>query len=165
MAKWFKLSHQQYLGFWLLGLLLFLIQEIPYLIMPFLKLETNPIMHMPESSPALERCEKLLGSLCIALMIFVVHKDAALFSLTSCKEKLFFGMTIGVLILNFFGWLLYFIGCQSLFVMMVFIVLMPPLYYVFIGLWRSNTPMTVTGCMFMVIHFVHVWKNLKLAGL
>ena len=34
-------------------------------------------------------CEKVLGSLCIALMVFVVHKDATLFSIADGREKLF----------------------------------------------------------------------------
>ena len=41
MVKWIKLFSNQYLGFWLLGLVLFAIQEIPYMVMPLLKLKTN----------------------------------------------------------------------------------------------------------------------------
>lgn len=161
MLRWFRLCGQQHLGFWVLGLLLFIIQELPYLVMPFFRLETNPIMTMPESSLLLERLEKLLGSLCIALMLFVVHKDAAFFSLKPGRETLFFGLAAAVLLLNFFGWGLYFTGCQSLFVMMAFLVAMPPLFYVFIGLWRSNIPLTVCGCVFLAVHFVHVLGNLQ----
>ena len=72
MVKWIKLFDNQYLGFWVLGLVLFVIQDIPYMIMPLLKLETNPIMNMQESTVVLNACEKILGSLCIALMTFIV---------------------------------------------------------------------------------------------
>ena len=34
MFKWFKIVKNQYFGLWLIGLLLFAIQEIPYMIMP-----------------------------------------------------------------------------------------------------------------------------------
>ena len=44
---------------------------------------------------------------------------------------------------------------------MLFIVAMPPLYYVAIGLWRGNTPLAVTGVMFFAVHFIHVLGNLK----
>lgn len=164
MVRWFRLFGQQQLGFWALGLLLFVIQEIPYLVMPLFRLEQNPLMTMPESSLALERAEKLLGSLCIALMLFVVHQGAAFFSVKPGREALFFLLAAGVLALNFFGWGLYFIGHQSLFVMMAFLVAMPPLFYVFVGLWRSNTPLTVCGCVFLAVHFVHVLGNLRLAA-
>ncbi|MBR4069141.1 MAG: hypothetical protein IKK08_11025 [Clostridia bacterium] len=162
MFRWFRLLGQQHLGFWALGLALFMIQEIPYLMMPLVRMEANPIMTMPESSLVLERCEKLLGSLCIALMLFVVHRDAVFFSVKPGREALFFGLAMGVLLLNFFGWALYFSGCQTLFVMLTFIVAMPPLFYVFIGLWRANTPLTVCGCVFLAVHFVHVLGNLKM---
>jgi hypothetical protein len=42
--------------------------------------------------------------------------------------------------------------------MMLFIVL---LYYVTIGLWRQNVPLTATGAIFLVVHFTHVLGNLR----
>ena len=162
MLKWFKGLPHQMLGFWSLGLLLFILQEIPYMVMPLIRLESNPIMTMPESSLVLERLEKMLGSLCIALMIFLVHENAPFFSVKPGAERLFFWLAMSVLLLNFFGWALYFTGHQSLFVMMAFLVTLPPLYYVFVGLWRNNGPLTVCGCVFLVVHFVHVWGNLRM---
>ena len=161
MHRWVRIFGDQYLGFWILGLLLFAVQEIPYLLMPLLRLETNPIMNMTETSPILDACEKLFGSLCIALMIFVVHKDAVLFSIAEGRERLFFALAVVILITNFLGWGLYFTGHQSVFVMMFFIVLMPPLYYVAIGLWRRNVALAVTGVVFLAVHFMHVYGNLR----
>lgn len=163
MFKWIKLFDNQYLGFWVLGLLLFIIQEIPYMIMPLIKLENNPIMNMNESSVILNACEKILGSLCIALMIFVVCDEKKIFSVGEPRELLFFNISVGVLLLNFLGWFLYFTGHQSILVMMIFIVVLPPLYYVFIGLWRNNIILTVTGCIFLVVHFIHVLGNLRMS--
>ena len=161
MVRWFKLFGEQYFGFWILGLVLFAIQEIPYMVMPLFRLETNPIMNMVETSAALDVCEKVLGSLCIALMLFVVHKDAVLFSISEEREKLYFTLALIALLTNFFGWGLYFSGHQSVFVMMLFIVVMPPLYYAAVGLWRRNVPLAVTGCVFLVVHFMHVYGNLR----
>ena len=161
MVRWLKLFGDQYFGFWILGLVLFAIQEIPYMVMPLFHLETNPIMNMAESSAALDVCEKILGSLCIALMIFVVHKDAVLFSISEGRERLFFALAVIILLTNFLGWGLYFMGHQSVFVMMFFIVLLPPLYYVSIGLWRRNVPLAVVGVVFLAVHFLHVYGNLR----
>ena len=161
MVRWFKLFGDQYLGFWVLGLVLFAVQEIPYMLMPLFRLETNPIMNMTETSAMLDACEKISGSLCIALMVFVVHRNATFFSVSDGREKLLFTLTVAILLINFFGWVLYFTGHQSLFVMMLFIVAMPPLYYIAIGLWRLNIPLAVTGAIFLVIHFIHVLTNLS----
>lgn len=163
MIKWIKLFGNQYLGFWVVGLVLFALQEIPYMIMPLFKLETNPIMNMQESSAVLDILEKVFGSLCIALMTFVVHKNAVLFSINEKSEKLFFVLAIVVLLVNFIGWALYFTGHQTIFIMMFFIVLLPPLYYVFIGMWRKNIMLTAAGGIFLTVHLIHVWGNLKIS--
>ena len=163
MVKWIKLFGNQYLGFWVIGLVLFALQEIPYMIMPLFKLETNPIMNMQESSVVLEICEKALGSICIFLMTFIVGKNAAMFSINEKSEKIFFVLAIVVLLANFFGWALYFTGHQTIFIMMFFIVLLPPLYYVFIGAWRKNISLAVVGCIFLIVHFIHVLGNLKIS--
>lgn len=162
MLKFFKLFGSHYLGFWLFGLLLFAVQEIPYMVMPLFKLQTNPIMNMTESSRILDMFEKILGSLCIAFMIFIVNKNSNLFLPADGKEKIFFALSVTVLLLNFIGWGIYFSGRQSVFVMMFFIVLMPPLYYFFVGLWRKNILLTVTAVSFLIIHFIHVLGNLRL---
>ena len=88
MVKWIKLFSNQYLGFWSLGLVLFAIQEIPYMIMPLFKLKTNPIMNMTETSPYLDILEKVLGSLCIALMIFIVNKNTSFFEIGTGIQKI-----------------------------------------------------------------------------
>ena len=161
MVRWVKIVGNQYFGFWVLGLVLFALQEIPYMLMPLFHLETNPIMNMTETSAVLDICEKILGSLCIALMTFVIHENAIVFSVSNGREKLFFTLTVVTLFANFFGWMLYFTGHQSTFVMMLFIVTMPPLYYAAIGLWRQNTPLAVTGSVFLAVHFFHVLGNLR----
>ena len=161
MVRWIRLFRDQYFGFWALGLVLFALQEVPYIVMPLFHIETNPIMNMPETTVALGICEKVLGSLCIALMVFVVHRDAVLFSIAPGRERLFFALAVILLLANYAGWALYFAGHQSLFVMMLFIVALPPLYYVAIGLWRQNTPLTVAGAAFLVVHFIYVWGNLR----
>lgn len=162
LFKWFKFFGNQYLGFWILGIILFALQELPYIVMPLFKLESNPIMNMRESSAILDICEKVLGSLCIAAMIFVVEENAPFFKVGGGICKVGFFLTIVVLLLNFVGWGLYFGGHQSFGIMMFFIVMLPPLYYVFIGLWRENQILLITGIVFEIVHFVHVYGNLKM---
>lgn len=162
MFKFFRLFGGQYFGVWVLGLLLFAVQEIPYMVMPLFKLQTNPIMNMAESSRVLDIFEKVLGSLCIAFMIFIVNKNSNLFLPAEDREKIFFALSVIVLSLNFIGWGIYFSGQQSVFVMMFFIVLMPLLYYFFVGLWRKNILLAVTAIPFLIIHFIHVLGNLRL---
>ena len=89
-------------------------------------------------SVCLDILEKLLGSLCIALMVFIVNKDTSFFEIETGIQKIAFISMIMVLLLNFIGWGLYFKGYQSIGIMMFFIVFLPPLYYILIGVWRKN---------------------------
>lgn len=161
MFKWIKLINNQYFGFWFLGIVLFAIQEIPYMIMPFVKLESNPIMNMTETSEVLNILEKVLGSLCIALIIFIVNQETRFFDIGTGIQKIAFIAMIIVILLNFFGWILYFKGYQSIPIMMFFIVLLPPLYYICIGIWRKNWILVCTGTLFLFVHFKHVYNNIS----
>ena len=150
------------MGFWTLGILLFLLQQLPYMIMPLFHLKTNPIMNMQESSAFLNICEKILGSLCIAVMVLIVQKNMTAFDMGNGFQKFGFVAAILVLALNFLGWGLYFSGHQSASIILTFLVAMPPLYYAFIGLWRRNWVLLFIGGLFTVVHFAHVYGNLKL---
>lgn len=161
MVKWFKLFGSQYIGFWIIGLALFALQEAPYIAMPLFKLKSNPIMNMQESSVILDIAEKILGSLCIAIMTFIVSERTGILTTTNNRE-VYIWYVVGVLLLNYLGWGLYFGGYQSLFIMMFFVVVLPPLYYIFIGLWRDNIFLIIVGCFFGIVHFLHVWGNLHL---
>jgi hypothetical protein len=94
-------------------------------------------------------------------MVFVIHENAIVFSVSNGREKLFFTLAVVILLANFFGWALYFTGHQSTFVLMLFIIVMPPLYYVTLGIWRQNTPLAVIGAVFLAIHFFQVLGNLR----
>ena len=165
LFKWCKIAGNQFLGFWALGILLFLLQELPYMVMPLFHLKTNPIMNMQESSTFLNICEKVLGSLCIAIMLFIVQKNMVFFELGNGSQKFGFAAALSVLLLNFFGWGLYFSGHQSAGIILTFLVVMPPLYYAFIGLWRRNWLLLFMGSLFTVVHFTHVYGNLKIGNM
>lgn len=161
MVRWFRLFSDQYLGFWITGAVLFVLQEVPYMVMPLVKMADNPIMNMPESSMILEILEKVTGSLCIAAMIFCVSENAPFFGIGEGMRRIGFAGAVIVLLLNYTGWILYFNGHQSTWIILFFLVLMPPLYYVFIGLWRNNRILLPIGLVFALIHFAHVYLNLK----
>lgn len=46
--------------------------------------------------------------------------------------------------------------------MIAFLVVMPPMYYVFVGLWSNNGPLAVCSLVFLGVHFAHVWGNLRM---
>lgn len=160
MFKWFKIIKNQYFGLWLIGLVLFAIQEIPYMIMPLIPLEANPIMDLPTRSLFLDVCEKIFGILCVVVMVLIVHKDNTLFALGTKREITFFSIASGSILVNFIGWTLYFCGLQSIAIMIAFIFALPPLYYLFIGLWRKNYFLVAVSGLFFAIHLSNGLVNL-----
>ncbi len=161
MVRWFLLFRQQWCGFFALGLLLFALQELPYIVMPFISLSSNPLMGMQNQSAALNALEKVLGVSCIVTMLFLVRGDARWFSLGTTKELVFFSLAIVALLGYYIGWIFYFTGHQSLPLILCLLVAMPPLYYAFIGLWRGNDVLAVLGGFFLCTHLTNVWNNLK----
>lgn len=130
------------------------------MIMPLIPLRVNPIMNMPTNSVFLDVSEKIFGILCVVVMVLIVHNDNRLFSVKSKNEIAFFSAAAGVIALNFVGWILYFCGIQTVAVMIVFIFALPPLYYLFIGLWRKNYFLIGTAGLFFVIHISNAFVNL-----
>ena len=161
MVKWFRIAHNQYLGFFALGLIFFVLQELPYIIMPLVSLQSNPLMEMQDKSVLLNAVEKALGISCIVVLLFLVHGDAKWFSLNTSREIFFFCVAMLAITGYFAGWIFYFCGFQSLTLILCSLVALPPIYYAFIGLWRRNTVLAVLGFVFLIAHLSNVWNNLK----
>jgi hypothetical protein len=160
MVKWVKLTQNQYFGFYALGLAFFALQELPYIVMPLIPLQTNPLMEMADKSAVLNVLEKISGISCIIALLFLVRGDARLFSLKSAKEVVFFVVAMLAIVGYFVGWAFYFNGYQSIPLMLCTLVALPPVYYAFIGLWRGNPLLAALGGLFLVAHLSNVGYNL-----
>ncbi|MFA7032251.1 MAG: hypothetical protein WC201_01650 [Bacilli bacterium] len=162
MIKWFKIYKNQYLGVFFLGIAFFVLQELPYIVMPLIHLSSNPIMNMGESSIFLNIIEKVVGSLSVAFLILIVNKNEKWFSLSNRKERLFFILALVMLAINFGGWIAYYNGYQTYALMLICLVGAVPLYYMFLGLWRKNYPLVIISILFLIVHVTHVALNLSL---
>ena len=162
MVKWLQITKNQYFGLFAFGFALFALQEMPYIVMPWIPLASNPRMEMQDKSVLLNAIEKALGVSCILVMFFLVSGDAKWFSLSPGKESVFFCIAVLAIVGYFIGWVFYFSGHQSLPLILGLLVAMPPIYYAFIGLWRSNYPLAILGGMFLIAHLSNVWNNLKI---
>ena len=161
MVKWVRLTQNQYLGFFALGIVFFVLQELPYILMPLIPFQSNPLMEMQDKIMLLNVAEKVLGVSCIIVMLFIVRGDAKWFSLKTQQEKVYFCSAMIAIAGYFIGWAFYFCGYQSLPLILCTLVALPPIYYMFIGLWRGNHAQAVIGTAFLVVHLLNVWNNLK----
>jgi hypothetical protein len=159
--KWFKIYKDYFCGFWLPGMMFCLIQELPYAVMPVLTLPTNPLMEMETAFSLLEIFEKLFGVLTVLLLTFVVNGRVCVSLSKHLYNNALFLLALSFLVLYYAGWYFYFSGYQSLSLILILLVAMPPLYYMSLGLWRKNYPLAVNSVFFLIFHTVNVWTSLN----
>ena len=100
VIKFVHLFKTYYLGISFIGIIAFVIQEIPYIIMPLIKPTSNPIMNMQNEIQWIEKVQGLVGMLSMFLLMLIVRDDIKFFSISTTKEKTFFALTIGMILIN-----------------------------------------------------------------
>lgn len=160
MFKGKHLFNDYYLDIFLLCIVAILIQKLPYIIVPFIELNSNPIIERKESSVVLNIFEKIFGILSIAFLVLFVKENDKWFSRNDLSEKIFFFVAAALIAANLIAWVFYFNGFQSIPLMIVCLFAAVPLYYLFIGLWRKNYLLVISSVIFFVIHTLHGCLNL-----
>ena len=138
MLKFIHLFKNYYLGISFIGIAAFVIQEIPYIVMPIFKPASNPIMNMTNEIKWIETVQGLFGMLSMILLMPIVRDDVKLIPIETTKDKTFLFLTILMILINFVGWILYYIGHQYGWLIIISQFAVVPLYYLFFGLWKSN---------------------------
>lgn len=159
MIKFVHLFKNYYLGISFIGIVAFVIQEIPYIIMPLIKPASNPIMNMQNEIKWIETIQGILGMLSMILLMLIVRDDVKSFSITTTKDKAFFVSTVFMILINFAGWIFYYLGYQYGWLIVICQFAVVPLYYLFFGLWKSNYLLVGTATLFFIIHTINGFLN------
>lgn len=159
MLKFVHLFKNYYFGISFAGIIAYVIQEIPYMIMPFVKPASNPIMNMQNEIPWIETAQGILGVLTMILLMLVVRDDVKSFSIATTTERIFFALTLIMILINFIGWTFYYIGNHYGWLIVISQFAVVPLYYLFFGLWKRNYFLVVAASIFFIIHTVNGFMN------
>ncbi len=159
MVKFFHLFRNYYFGISFAGIIAFVIQEIPYMIMPLIKMKSNPIMNMPNEIPWIEKIQGIFGILSMVLLMLIVKDNDKFFSIATYKEKNFFIITVLMILINFIGWTFYYLGFQYGWLIVISQFAAVPLYYLFFGLWKSNYLLAGAASVFFIIHTINGCLN------
>jgi hypothetical protein len=160
VIKWFRIYGNYFCGVWPAGCAFFLIQELPYAVMPFLSLPANVLMEMEIGRPVFEIMEKIFGVLTVVLLVLLVNGKSERFPFGTWRDKSFFIFAMLFLSAYFTGWYFYFTGHQSVALILSLLVAPPPLYYMSLGLWKKHCPLVVVSAIFLIFHLANVWTNL-----
>lgn len=112
MLKLFHLFKNYYFGISFIGIVAFLIQEIPYIIMPLINPASNPVMNMQNEIKWIETVQGIFGMLSMIFLMLIVRDDVSFFSISEIHEKIFFNLTVLMIVINFVGWTFYYLGYQ-----------------------------------------------------
>ena len=159
MLKFAHIFMHYYLGLSLIGILAFVIQEIPYIVMPLIQPESNPIMNMQNEVEWIETVQGIFGVLSMVLLMLFVRDDVPAFAISTTREKVFFSLMLIMILVNFIGWSFYYTGHQYAWLIVASQFAVVPLYYLFFGLWQSNYPLVGTATVFFIIHTVNGYMN------
>jgi len=159
MLKLIHLFKNYYFGISFIGIATFVIQEIPYIVMPMIKPTSNPIMNMQNEIKWIETVQGIFGMLSMILLILIVRDDVKLIPRETTKDKMFLLLTVLMILINFIGWILYYMGHQYGWLIIISQFAAVPLYYLFFGLWKSNYLLVGTAVPFFVIHTINGIMN------
>ena len=159
MLKFIHLYKNYYLGISFIGIAAFVIQEIPYIVMHLIKPASNPIMNMTNEIKWIETVQAIFGMLSMILLMLIVRDDVKLIPIETTKDKTFLFLTILMILINFVGWTLYYMGHQYGWLIIISQFAVVPLYYLFFGLWKSNYLLVGTAVPFFVIHTINGIMN------
>ena len=127
--------------------------------MPFIKPASNPIMSMTSEIKWIETVQGIFGLLSMSLLMLIVRDDVKLIPIETIKDKTFLFLTILMILINFIGWTLYYMGHQYGWLIIISQFAVVPLYYIFFGLWKSNYLLAGTAVPFFVIHTINGIMN------
>lgn len=159
MIKFVHLFRNYYFGISFIGIVAFVIQEIPYIIMPLIKPASNPIMNMQNEIQWVEKVQGIVGVLSMVLVMLIVRDDNRFFSIATTTEKVFLAITILMILINYVGWTFYYLGYQYGWLIVISQFAVIPLYYLFFGLWKSNYLLVGTAAVFFIIHTINGYLN------
>ena len=159
MLKFIHLFKNFYLGISFVGIVAFVVQEIPYIIMPLIKPASNPIMNMTNEIKWIETVQGIFGALSMIFLMVIVRDDVKLIPRETIKDKMFFFVMVLMILINFIGWTLYYMGHQYGWLIVISQFAVVPLYYLFYGLWKSNYLLVGTAIPFFMVHTINGIMN------
>ena len=136
-----------------------MIQEIPYIVMPIIKPASNPIMNMTNEIRWIGTVQSVFGMLSMIFLMLIVRDDVKLIPTETTRDRTFLFLMVLMILINFIGWILYYMGRQYGWLIIISQFAVVPLYYLFFGLWKSNYLLVGTAVPFFVIHTINGIMN------
>ncbi len=133
-------------GFSLMGLILYALQLFPNIIWMLAPPANNILTKNSSPYPILNIIEFVFGIMTVALLILLINKGGGR------NSNFYIGLAILFLLGYYAAWIFYYNGVVSQWLFIVGIAAMPPLYFLFVGLWMNNYIALIPCVIFGVTH-------------
>jgi hypothetical protein len=134
------------LGFSLVGLMFYALQLLPNIIWMLAPPANNVLAKNSSPYPILNLIEFVCGITTVALLILLNNQGGGR------NSNLYLGLAILFLLGYYIAWVFYYQGGVSPWLFIVGIAAMPPLYFLFVGLWMNNYVALIPCIIFGVTH-------------
>lgn len=140
-------------GFSLIGFILYILQLFPNIIWMLIPPTNNVLMGNSSIYPILNIIEQVFGIMTVALLILLINKGG------KSNRKLYIILAILFLAGYYAAWILYYKGMVSPWLLIIGLAAMPPLYFLFVGLWMRNYVVLIPCVVFGVTHIAITCSN------
>jgi hypothetical protein len=103
--------------------------------------------------PILNIIEQAFGIMTVALLILLLNKGGGR------NSNLYIGLALLFLVGYDSAWIFYFSGVVSPWLIIIGIAAMPPLYFLFVGLWMKNYVALIPCLIFGITHIAITCSN------
>ena len=140
-------------GFSLMGLILYALQLLPNIIWILTSPANNVLTKNSSVYPILNIIEQVFGIMTVVLLILLINKG------DGRNSNLYIGLAILFLVGYYIAWIFYYKGVVSPWLLITGIAAMPPLYFLFVGLWMKNYVALIPCVIFGVTHITITCSN------
>lgn len=133
-------------GFSMIGLLFYALQLLPNIIWMLAPPANNVLTKNSSPHQILNIIEQVFGIMTVAMLILLINKNA------ERNNNLYLGLAILFLLGYYFAWVFYYRGVVSPWLLITGIAAMPPLYFLFVGLWMNNYVALIPCVIFGITH-------------
>lgn len=136
-----------------MGFILYILQLFPNIIWMLIPPTNNVLMGNSSIYPILNIIEQVFGIMTVALLILLINKGG------KSNRKLYIILAILFLAGYYAAWILYYKGMVSPWLLIIGLAAMPPLYFLFVGLWMRNYVVLIPCVVFGVTHIAITCSN------
>lgn len=148
-----KIMKNYKFGFSLAGLILYVLQLLPNIIWVLAPPVNDALARNSSPYPIINVIERVFGFMTVAFLILVVNKNGGK------NGRRYMASAALSLAAYYISWIFYYNGVVCPWLLVIGLAAMPPLYFIFAGIWMKNYAVVIPGVIFGITHIAITCVN------